>query len=161
MRNSGEKHPALDLLGLDERGMSLPAARRSQIIRKTMAARRGSARKGLSAVDFLPVRLPAASWAAVLAFALLVVGAGYIWHPQSILPTTPSVPQASGGVDLSVTQVADAVVLEWADGGRETFTVRQASSARAVREAPGIQVRGRRFVDHSATDAPVVYYLVE
>jgi hypothetical protein len=64
-------------------------------------------------------------------------------------------------VSLRVSQEGDAVILEWQNGRQGPYIVRQAASAREVREAPGVQVRGHRYVDRSASDGRMVYYLVE
>jgi hypothetical protein len=53
------------------------------------------------------------------------------------------------------------VILEWQNGREGPYVVRQASSARTVREAPGVQVRAHRYVDRSPSDGQIVYYLVE
>jgi hypothetical protein len=53
------------------------------------------------------------------------------------------------------------MIVEWADGDRGRYTVRQASDVREARLAPGVEVEGHRFVDLAPTDERVVFYVVE
>jgi hypothetical protein len=137
-----------------EREAGLPSLRRARIV---AAAAGGAARRRP-----LPAALPSFSWAAAASLVLLVVGGGYLWNFVPVQGLSDlSVQEAAGGVQVQARHEGDGVVLEWQNGHDRAYMVRQATSAREVREAPGQVVQGHRFVDRSPSDAQMVYYLVE
>lgn len=138
-------------LAADESGLGLPAQRRLSAIQAGLTA--AGAERGAA-----PLHVPAYAWVGVMAIAVLVVGGGYLWQPgQATAPTL----MTQDRVQLTVSQQGSDVILEWADGGRRSYTLKQAQSARDVRNAPGIPVSGHRYVDRSPSDAAITYYVVE
>jgi hypothetical protein len=145
------------MLGLlEEPERSLGAARRGRIVREAVSARRLSV-----SASAAPSRLPAVAWGSALGVALLVLVSGQFWVPGTV-QDSPQVSPRSGGPQLVMADYRDGqMILDWTDGGRETFTVRQATTLQSAREAPGEVVRGHRFVDVAPSDSRVVFYLVE
>ncbi len=158
MRKPGTMAPEpdpLSVLACDDSGWNLSARTRAHIIGEALAARRPAV--GTGSVS----RQMALASGGALLLALLLVGTGYLRSTGAGWLT----PIRSSGLDataeIRVYQRGDEVVLEWNNGNRETYTVRQASSAARVHQAPGVEVQGHRYVDRSPSDAQIVYYLVE
>jgi hypothetical protein len=144
----------LKALADDQVGLRLDASRRARILREVRVL----------SPELAPTRLRVPAYATLLA-ASLVLGFAYLISSNPVpdlSPRTVRMPAALGSpTDLRVSQEGKNVVLEWSDGREASYTVRQATSAKAVYTAPGVQVRGHRYVDRSPSDATVVYYLVE
>lgn len=151
---------AEDAAGKDLLHLSMVA--RARLLREArraaqVAAGHGGARPAAGWLS-APSRIPA--FATLLA-AFLIISFAYFRTstPVQDLSLRPAIP--SGPSDLKVSQNGKDIVLEWSDGKRDTYLVRQATSAKAVYGAPGVEVRGHRYVDRSPSDAAVVYYVVE
>jgi len=140
----------LSSLTSDEAGLRLSASRRASILREVRVL--------APATAVWSARVPA--YATLLA-ASLIVGFAYLSSFTPVQEFSARPARASDPTDVRVSQVGKDVVLEWSDGRQESYTVRQATSAKLVYSAPGVQVRGHRYVDRSPSDAKVVYYLVE
>ena len=140
----------------------LPNSHRAAIMNATTAGQ-GVRQSGRAAGWFLlPARIPAFATAtgaaAILAFAYFTASTPV----QNLTSQFPSAsPAAVSNTNLRVSQAGSEIVLEWTDGTKDSYTVRQATSAKAVYSAPGVEVKGHRYVDRSPSDAAVVYYLVE
>jgi hypothetical protein len=153
------------LVSESERGeLRFSPSRRSVILhaaRLSSTARLSSEKGEPTGLRFwleAPSKIPA--FATLLA-AFLIVGFAYFRTsiPVEDLSARPALP--SGPSDLRVSQNGNEVVLEWSDGRKDAYLVRQATSARKVYSSPGVEVRGNRYVDRSPSDSAVVYYLVE
>jgi hypothetical protein len=148
----------------DEAGLGLPAHRRMAAIQAGLsgasARRLAFSRAAGTERGAAPLHVPAYAWVGAMAIAVLVVGGGYLWQPGAGEVTAPTL-VAQDRVQLTVSQQGSDVILEWGDGGRRSYTLKQAQSARDVRNAPGIPVSGHRYVDRSPSDAHITYYLVE
>lgn len=147
----------LDALSNEEAGLRLSASSRASILREVRTFSPAGPALGFGA------RVPA--YATLLA-ASLILGFAYLSSSVpapdlSLRSARPAAQKLTGPSDVKVTQEGANVVLEWSDGRQASYTVRQATSARAVYSAPGVQVSGHRYVDRSPSDATVVYYLVE
>jgi len=147
----------LRALMAEEGHLRLSAAGRTSLLREARSFRKAPA--SLPALLSITSRVPA--FATLLA-AFLIIGFAYFTTSTPVQSLSPKVGAGVvGPADLSISQVGGQVVLEWGDAAKQTYTVRQATTAKAVYSAPGVQVRGHRFVDTAPTDSPVVYYLVE
>ncbi|HZE87950.1 MAG TPA: hypothetical protein VE404_00310 [Verrucomicrobiae bacterium] len=163
MRTAGEKtfgnpdgrlDEAFRSLAAEEAGESLTASSRAHILREARKAAPGA-----SSWLFLPARVPA--FATALGAALILA---FAYFTSSVPVQSLSAPTATdrpAAADLRVSQSGDGVVLEWSDGTKDAYVVRQATSAKSVYSAPGVEVKGHRYVDRSPSDAAVTYYLVE
>lgn len=152
-RNSNELAESLRLL--EEPRMRLSAGRRGRILRESMASR------ALAAGETRSLGIPALAWTSAVAVALIVAFA---------TPATMSglVPDGSGrsavasGPRLVMADYQEGqMIMVWENGDRERYTVRQANDIRSVRQAPGVEVEGHRFVDLAPSDERVVFYMVE
>ncbi len=146
-----------EMLGLlEEPDLTLGAARRGRILREAISAQRRAA-----PASALPSRIPAVAWASALGLALFVLVSGQFWAPGTV-QDSPQVSPSLRGPQLVRADYRDGqMILEWTDGGRQTFTVRQDTSIQSAREAPGEVVRGHRFVDVAPSGSGVVFYVVE
>src|SRR5262245_46507260 len=126
----------------DESGLGLPAHRRLPAIQAGLSAasakRRALARAVGAEAGEAALHVPAYAWVGAMVIAVLVVGGGYLWQPGIDQGANASSTMlAQDRLQLTVSQQGSDVVLEWRDGGRQSYTVKQAQSARDVRSAPG------------------------
>ncbi|MBI3447620.1 MAG: hypothetical protein HY049_01675 [Acidobacteria bacterium] len=149
---------AFRALAADEAGESLSAATRSRILTQAGQASPKAASWLLIPAGILK-RAPA--FATALGAAIIVVFAYFTSSVPVQSLSAPTSIERQAAADLRVSQSGDGIVLEWSDGTKDAYVVRQATSAKSVYSAPGVEVKGHRYVDRSPSDAAVTYYLVE
>ena len=149
------------LAGLDETGLSLGQPQRNRIVREALAA--WSSRAAAGAAMRMGPYMPRIAWGSALLIAFLVLSVPAVPQPAApgVQDSSSMSVVASGPRMISAKYENGSMILEWEDGGRGIYKVRQAASLKELDRAPGIQVRGTRLVALPPSNEQVLFYRVE